>query len=65
MVKKWKEYNKLPEKVKTSLKPLNDLSGSEWSRLSRSINTFNGGIAKKRKMHGAAFPISLAKHLKK
>jgi DNA modification methylase len=63
MVKAWKEYNKLPERVKKTLKPLNDLAGSEWAQLSKSINTFNGGIAKKRKNHGAAYPISLAKHL--
>lgn len=62
MPKKWKEYNRLPERIRGSLKPLNDLSGSEWSRLSKSVNTFNGPIANKRKTHGASYPISLAKH---
>lgn len=61
--KKWKEYNKLPEETKGKLKPLNHLSGSEWTQLSRSINTYGGPIAKKRKVIGAAFPISLAKHI--
>ena len=63
MAKKWKEYNKLPEAAKRKLKPLNDLSGSEWTLLSRSVNTYEGPIARKRKIIGAAFPISLAKHI--
>lgn len=62
MVKKWKEYNTLPKAIKKTIKPLNDLEGSEWVGLSKSVNFFNGGIAQKRKEHGAAFPTSLAKH---
>lgn len=58
----WKEYNKIPESIKKTLKPLNDLTGSEWAQKSKSVVLFNGTIAKKRKLHGAAFPLSLAKH---
>ncbi len=38
------------------------MSGSEWAQLSKSINVYTGQIAKKRKIHGAAYPITLAKH---
>jgi DNA modification methylase len=62
LAKSWKEYNRLPEEHKRKNKPLNDLSGSEWAQLSKSINVYNGQIAKKRKIHGAAYPITLAKH---
>lgn len=41
---------------------LNDLSGSEWTLHSKSVQTFNSPITAKRKKHGAAFPLSLAKH---
>lgn len=41
---------------------LNDLNGSKWTLHGKSVQTFNSPITKKRKLHGAAFPISLAKH---
>lgn len=41
---------------------LNDLNGSEWTLHGKSVQTFNSPITEKRKIHGAAFPISLAKH---
>jgi len=41
---------------------LNDLNGSEWTIHSKSVQSFNSPITSKRKEHGAAFPISLAKH---
>ncbi len=41
---------------------LNNLNGSEWSLHGKSVQTFNGTITDKRKKHGAAFPLSLAKH---
>lgn len=41
---------------------LNDYSGSEWAKASRSVFHFNGEIPSKRRIHGAAFPFSLAKH---
>ena len=63
MAKLWKEYNKLPNDVKKKNTPLNNLSGSEWAKLSQSINLYDGPIAKKRKKHGASYPISLAKHM--
>lgn len=63
MAKRWKEYNKLTIEARRKTKPLNDLSGSEWAQLSQSINVYNGSIAKKRKIHGASYPITLAKHM--
>lgn len=44
---------------------LNDLNGSEWTIHGKSVQTFNSPITEKRRMHGAAFPISLAKHFTK
>lgn len=41
---------------------LNNLNGSEWTHHSKSVEKFDSPITKKRKLHGAAFPISLAKH---
>lgn len=41
---------------------LNDLTGSEWTVRSKSVQIFNGAITEKRKKHGAAYPLSLAKH---
>lgn len=41
---------------------LNDLTGSEWTIHGKSVQTFNSPITLKRKEHGAAFPIALAKH---
>jgi len=63
MTKPWKEYNKLTSIQLEKLHELNDLNGSKWAQMSKSVQKFNGGIAKKRKEHGAAFPISLAKQL--
>lgn len=63
MARKIKEYNKLPDNLKGTMDPLNNLSGTEWTQLSKSINVYGGPIAKKRKEHGAAFPVELAKHL--
>lgn len=57
-----KEYNKLPANLKNSVKLLNDLTGKEWVQLSKSVITYGGPIAAKRRKHGAAFPIELAKH---
>jgi DNA modification methylase len=59
--KAWKEYNKLPQSIEAELSPLNDLSGSAWARASKSVKIFEGAIAQKRRVHGAAFPISLAR----
>ena len=63
MAKSWKEYNKLPIEARGKTKLLNDLSGSEWAQSSQSINVYGGPIAKKRKIHGASYPITLAKHI--
>jgi DNA modification methylase len=41
---------------------LNDLTGSEWTLHGKSVQTFNGAITEKRKKHGAAYPLSLARH---
>ncbi len=41
---------------------LNDLNGSEWTLHGKSVQIFNSPITEKRRIHGAAFPISLAKH---
>jgi DNA modification methylase len=57
-----REYNKLSSAIRSQLPDLNDLTGKEWSQLSRSINIYNGPIAEKRRLHGAAFPPSLAEH---
>jgi len=57
-----KEYNKIPKKYKKEVKLLNDLSGSEWTQLSKSVVTYGGGIAEKRKKHGAAYPLELVEH---
>jgi DNA modification methylase len=57
-----KEYNKLPKDKQGTLKPLNNISGSEWASLSKSIVSYGGAIAEKRRMHGAAFPIELVEH---
>ncbi len=44
------------------VKELNDLNGSKWTLHSKSVQIFSGPIIEKRKAHGAAFPLSLAKH---
>ncbi len=41
---------------------LNNLNGSEWTKHSKSVLTFNSPITEKRRIHGAAFPIDLAKY---
>jgi DNA modification methylase len=38
---------------------LNDLSGSEWAALSKSVEQYNGTRTPKQRLHGAAFPASL------
>jgi len=48
--------------VKSGTHDLNDLTGSEWTLHGKSVQTFNGAITEKRKKHGAAYPLSLAKH---
>lgn len=47
----------------TKKNKLNDYSGSEWARASLSVFHFNGEMPVKRRVHGAAFPFSLAKHV--
>lgn len=62
------KFEKQPEKKKKVQKivlnghELNDLNGSEWTIHGKSVQTFNSPITEKRKKHGAAFPIALAKH---
>jgi len=41
---------------------LNNLTGSEWARLSKSVEQFPDKRSKKQKLHGAAFPQSLVEH---
>jgi DNA modification methylase len=48
--------------VRAGLYDLNNLTGSEWTLHGKSVQTFNGAITDKRKQHGAAYPLSLAKH---
>lgn len=44
---------------------LNDLTGSEWAALSKSVEQYDGVRSPKQKLHGAAFPKSLVEaHLK-
>jgi DNA modification methylase len=59
-----KHLKKKSKVQKTTLKEyeLNDLNGSEWTIHAKSVQTFNSPITEKRRTHGAAFPISLAKH---
>ena len=47
---------------RAGLYDLNNLSGSEWTLHGKSVQTFNSPITEKRKKHGAAYPLSLAKH---
>lgn len=58
-----KEYNRLPIEIRSKTKLLNDLSGSDWAQLSQSINVYGGRIAEKRKLIGASYPVTLAKHI--
>lgn len=39
---------------------LNDLTGSEWAQLSKSVERYPGVRSEKQRTHGAAFPESLA-----
>lgn len=57
-----KEYNKIPKNKNKDIPLLNSLTGSEWTSKSKSIVTYGGGIAEKRRLHGAAFPIDLVNH---
>ncbi|MDR0763930.1 MAG: hypothetical protein LBF01_05485, partial [Bacteroidales bacterium] len=41
--------------AKGELYGLNNLTGSEWTLHSKSVQTFNGAITEKRKQHGAAY----------
>lgn len=63
MAKIIREYNRLPADIRSTVVDLNDLDGKEWAHLSRSVNLYNGPIASKRRVHGAAFPPSLAEHI--
>lgn len=62
----FKTFEKPPEKKKKPLvlngHELNDLNGSDWTLHGKSVQTFNSPITEKRRKHGAAFPIALAKH---
>lgn len=44
----------------TRANQLNELSGSEWAQLSKSVERFPGTRSEKQRAHGAAFPLSLA-----
>jgi DNA modification methylase len=57
-----KSVEKKKNTIQLSNTDLNELNGSEWSLHSKSVQTFNSPITDKRKKHGAAFPIILAKH---
>lgn len=41
---------------------LNNLTGSEWAQLSKSVEQYVDKRSKKQKLHGAAFPQSLVEH---
>lgn len=41
---------------------LNDLSGSEWAQASKSVMSYEDVRSEKQRIHGAAFPQSLAEH---
>lgn len=61
-----KQINHQKEKSQNNIDPnsniLNELTGSEWTKLSKSVQTYKSTITEKRKLHGAAFPLDLAKH---
>jgi 16S rRNA G966 N2-methylase RsmD len=40
---------------------LNDLSGAEWAQASKSVQEYPDTRSEKQRLHGAAFPMSLAK----
>src|SRR5438045_1591753 len=40
---------------------LNNLSGKQWAQSSRSVEQFPDTRSAKQRLHGAAFPLSLAK----
>ncbi|MBI4647405.1 MAG: site-specific DNA-methyltransferase [Bacteroidia bacterium] len=56
------EKKKIDHTIVLNGHELNDLNGSDWTIHGKSVQTFNSPITEKRKKHGAAFPISLAKH---
>lgn len=64
----FRTFDPLPNQKKKTPKlilngyELNDLNGSEWTIHGKSVQTFNSPITEKRRKHGAAFPIILAKH---
>lgn len=57
-----KEEKETKKAVKAGIYDLNNLTGSEWTLHGKSVQIFNGAITEKRKKHGAAYPLSLAKH---
>jgi DNA modification methylase len=57
-----KEETETKKVVKAGTHDLNNLTGSEWTLHGKSVQIFNGAITEKRKKHGAAYPLSLAKH---
>jgi len=56
------ENKKEVQKTALNGDELNDLNGSEWTLHGKSVQTFSSPITEKRRTHGAAFPIALAKH---
>ena len=57
-----KDKKKKVQKTVLNENDLNDLNGREWTIRGKSVQTFISPITEKRKIHGASFPISLAKH---
>jgi DNA modification methylase len=49
------------KRVDTRPRELNDLSGKEWAQFSKSVQEYPDTRTKKQRLHGAAFPMSLAK----
>jgi|TARA_R100000501_G_C2629618_1_gene124404 DNA modification methylase len=41
---------------------LNELTGSQWATLSKSVMEYSGTRPEKQKIHGAAFPLSFVEH---
>ena len=56
------EKGKPKKTVRAGLYDLNNLSGSAWTLHGKSVQTFDGAITENRKKHGAAYPLTLAKH---
>jgi DNA modification methylase len=57
-----KNRRRLPKPPVVLPGSLNNLNGSEWTLRGKSVQKFDGPIAAKRRLHGAAFPTALAKH---